>query len=813
MSNTNSTSKIQPHGFMIKPENFAEQKVLAVYLPSEMIQFLHSFSFEYRNNRFTFSDFRTIIEGLYPSIISIHLSPASIQGEDPWMYLTISSQGDVEVLYWEFYRWIEGCLEDDDDSFTLLPSSVKHAELPYHEIEVSSLFSQDNSTFISFMKGYLSSAMIERKIPTHFGQVGTDVLYPTTWYKSHNGKSYEVVSKPITLPIKTKTEQKASIVCRFDIIYTLGEWHVHVYFSLRRWLIGLHPNKQFHFNPMKKSYDKRSFYIMNPTWSAHHMLRLSIEKKGKSARYTHERTTLNWLKKNRLELDDLDTILTKLPDYQNPSLTMVLIPYLSEDKGKNGNHIDSGLNIVDHYNLFCLTRTIFPTFTLLKSPEKLNKTNWDASNMSTSYKDGKVRVDISEKQKEYLLDKAIHIHVYSTRKQIKEELQSAIANLFNRKQQKGSSNYKIEQSPKQKNKFNLIAQSDDGLIPVLPDFSVEFVYHSWDSELFGPMLCESSSKHREAILERKDRVKQLGTTFPSYSHALIEIGEYDGFNAHTDPKQAIKLGFLDNHILTQCFYGKDETIEHRLISSLQDIFATRGFLNQHIQSYEEVLNKYVFYMPYLLEVGKGRKMHHIYTIARFYKGVLHVRYEETDWLTLDESIAYLTIGQQRKISKHATRSFTLFWKGLVHQIDNIQPIVIFDRKNYTKSEGDDHLSIVTYELNTHNVPYISYFRTKEVPSKGTFLAKTLDGYYSVASKMPTDTNAKNSVSKLENNKLYVNRLPMKLQFQSYEGDVENQDQIVYAVHLLRNITVTFESFVNHPYPLHMLKHHHETLLF
>ncbi|MGM7685247.1 hypothetical protein ACSVDA_24380 [Cytobacillus sp. Hm23] len=81
-------------------------------------------------------------------------------------------------------------------------------------------------------------------------------------------------------------------------------------------------------------------------------------------------------------------------------------------------------------------------------------------------------------------------------------------------------------------------------------------------------------------------------------------------------------------------------------------------------------------------------------------------------------------------------------------------------------------------------------------SKKVVPTKTLGGYYSVSSKMPTDTNTKNSVSKLENNKLYLNRLPVKLQFQPYKSNLENQDEIVYAVHLLRNITVTFESFVN-----------------
>lgn len=808
MTCTTMKNMIQPHGFVIKPNDFDGQKVLAVYLPSEMITFLHTFSFEYQS-RFRFKDFRTIIEGRYPFIISIHLSPSSLQGEAPWMYVLLSFEEDIEFLYWEFYRWIEGCLEEDEESLIVVPSSLKQAKMPYKEREVSALF-HDNNTFVPFMKGYLVSRMVETGIPVSFGQSGTDIHYPRTWYKTHNGKAYEVLSELISFSKENaKTLQNASIVCQFEVIHSNDKWHVHVYFSLRRWLVGLHPKKWFHYNSNNKSYDQRSFYVFNPSWKAPHMQRLSIRKSGQSARFAHENSTLEWLKLNRLDLDSLETILTSLEHYQNPSQTMVLIPYVSEDKNKNRNHLEVGLNTVDHYNLFLMVHSIFPTLSLIEPLEKLSKEDWDAPNLSTSYKGGNIRVDVSQKQKEYLWDQVFLIHVYSTRPKIQKEVKEAIQTLFIREEQKGGSNYKIEPSSQQEHRFDVIAQSDD---INLQDFSIEFIYHEWDSSLFGPLECGSFNQHRDATLKRIERIKSLISPSHWISHALVEIGEYERYNAHTDPKQAIKLGFLERNILTQCFYGDDSNLHYRLISSIQDILATKGFLNQHIQSYETIFNRYIFYMPYVLEVGYGQGRRYIYTLARFHQGMMHVRYEQTDWLTLEDSLVYITLSRQRALAKRDTRNFSLFWRGHIQAIGQARPIVLFEKQMYTRNENHQNLTVMTYEFKTPNVPYVSYFKSTELPSKGTYLARTNDGYLSIAAKMPTDTGAKSSISKLEYNKMYVNRVPMKLQLQSLQGKEANQDQIAYGVHLLRNISVTFESFVNHPYPLHILKQHHISLL-
>jgi len=809
MTLTTTKNLVQPHGFILKTDAFENQSVLAIYLPVEMISFLHTFSFEYQS-RFKFGEFRTMIEGRYPSIISIHLSSASLQGEEPWMYLSLASLEDVEFLYWEFYRWIEGCLEEDEESLLLIPSEVKQAKMPYLEVDVASLF-HDTRTFPAFMKGYLATQMIETGIPASFKQVGNDASYPTVWYKAHNGSGYEVVSHPLTLSKEdAKTPLKASIAGRLEVVRSVDDWHVHVYFSLRRWLVGLHPKKRFHYNSNKKSYDYRSFYVVNPIWKSPHMLRLSIAKSGQSARFTHERSTIEWLKRNRLELDPLETILSALDQYQDSSNTMVLIPYVAEDKNKNGNYLEVGLNTVDHYNLFLMIQFIFPTLSLLHPLKKLRKEDWEAPNVSTSYKGGHIRVDVSNTQKEHLWDQVIPIHVYSTRTMIQEEVKAAIETLFSREKQNGGSNYKVEPSSQQENRFDVISRSDESF---LHDFSIEFIYHTWDSTLFGPLECSSFNEYRDATLNRIERFKALVSPSPAISHALVEIGEYESYNAHTDPKQSVKLGFLERNMLTQCFYGKDVNLSNRLLKSIQDILATKGFLNQHIQSSEAVLNHYVFYMPYVLVVGYGRAKRFIYTIARYHRGMMHVKYEQSNWLTLEESLTYLTLSHQRMLVQRDKRNFSLFWRGCIQSIENAEPIVIFEKHLCTANDSERGFTFMTYEFNTSNVPYVSYFKNNELPSKGTYLARTNDGYVSIAAKMPTDTKANSFMSKLDYNKMYVNRVPIKLQFQSINGKEVNKDQMAYAVHLLRNITVTFESFVNHPYPLHMLKQHHELLLF
>ncbi|AND41432.1 hypothetical protein A361_20455 [Cytobacillus oceanisediminis 2691] len=221
-----------------------------------------------------------------------------------------------------------------------------------------------------------------------------------------------------------------------------------------------------------------------------------------------------------------------------------------------------------------------------------------------------------------------------------------------------------------------------------------------------------------------------------------------------------------------------------------------------INDYQVLFSKYDFYFPYLLELKQGGAARYLYMLVRMKNALIEVKYPNTGWMSVEKSLIYLNENYLRTLIKEDNKDFTIF---IELNVDSENSIVVFEKdkvpEKYLNNCAD--FNVAVYDISRYRNPFIMNMVDGK-PSTGTFLVRNGDEYYSVPPKLTTDKTAM-SVTNHDRNLAFKNRHTFRLKMS------EPNDEIATCLHLMRNIAITFSSYINNPLPIHLVRHHKELL--
>lgn len=797
------------HSFLLKEEYFSKEKVKVVYFPKEIYTFFQRFQQGFENE-FKISAFRKLKMGLFPEIISSHYGMQSLNGTEPWMYVGEQFvESDLQFIEHELVLWIEHIVKEKYPSQDL-PSTMKSGQLlSIKEIAIKDVFHTD--TCKTFFEGYFAYHFAKQPVlvPQYYhdekevknkktGKLETKVVdktfeLPTTWYHVFSNEKHEVLSETIHIPIpRAKKEHYASYVLHIDVVKEQGVYKLFLSSSLRRWF-----TETCHALFRKT----RSVYLRFKHSPLQHFVRFNLYTKDKQVDALQQAFILRRIN-SFSPLPSAKEIMENPSDYHNIDNhdVIALIPYQLEDKGAK-NPLQSGVSIWGKKGIFETFQATFPYLEQAETPRIVNT-------LKTSLDEGTVFPYVAKKP----LDITIELWTKNTAvlpylHQVLEKLNEKTTKFYGKR--KDTAGFFT---------FNQTSATCYELLEVDTNQtigSLTFVPIQTDYELLQSLHIRDKKGNDSETLKRMKLIKDTLPAAPKARYSLVEIPAYDERAALQDPKKSIQLGFLETKRITQFFHPVDPTAEKesqiigRLGSALMDIFVRCDLNNQLMKEYAALFSKHVFYCPLkLVGKAKDKKQKYIYILTKFEDGQLFVKYTNTTWLSLADSLLYLTKQNKEQLFQEYDLDFVHFIEETIKKEQKENAVIIFEKKNLPPFYKDvldgsatSAFTICSFDYDEASTPYISN-EINGMPSHGSFLVESNNVFYSVAPKTPMMKKLPIYATENESNELFSKRRTGKLMCNQTVDD-----SLFEALHLFRNVFLTYTSFVNKPYPLHCLRYH------
>ena len=776
-----------------------QKQMYVSYFPDGLSDFLLNMEKE-EQCLFT-GNFRSFLLSAYPEVISAFFSNEVYQKKEPWLYVDVeASVSTIQSIYRDFLNHLAIQLQKEKKPFP---------DFLLKEKAGSTLVSTSE---MAHSKHFLK--VCESILCIDFAKRCGNFFDIQAWYTVHNGDVREVMSRPFTP--NDKVSKGASDMCSYVISPRVvscenEQLKVSLHYSLRRWVI-----KPIDFKDFARD-EKRSIYLHLPEFNQTAMIRFRIGANKKEISFHHAKLTSQRLTEIGYSID-LQAI-TKMPHsfYFGQSEYTALIPYRPQDKEKrNVQDLHVGLSEKEKNQLRDFWMSTFENSLLAMEVEIV-------PTLPVSIPGGRTVPEWTSQTRAEIEGKRLVISVYTKKT---KETQSLIRDALKRLEQ--PEKYINNKHLASNFRFIEIDELVFDAVPYkgvndIPYFQLAFDIKTWDSALFGPLSTieeesEDPKKIRKEILAEEFRKTTKGK---SIDYNIIEIGAYGTQKVfpqiqskkekESDPKRVIVEELLKYRNLTQMFHG-EEVSDSVFVSCIKDILSRKGFVNQLYREYNAKLEDLAIYCPVALPSSSKKKGYFVYAVSRLLDGHLHIKYKDSPWLSLEESLTYLTRQKQRALSENV--GFVAFYEHIVRKDNHAKPLVLLDYASLihfkTMFSFDPAIPIVQYDVDSSRSPVITLLDAKGNESKGTALLKSKDVYYSVAPKMPTDTKTNSSQTKLENNVFFVSRVSGEVRVIN-GGDKETQIKYAEIYHLLRNLTLTFASFTNRPYPAHIFKYHREII--
>jgi len=808
-----SKQEIVFHSFHLKKEYFLNEKIKVVYFPNEFYQVLQDFQENYENE-FKISEFRKLKMSLFPEIISSHYGIESLNGNEPWFYLGEDFlEEDLSFIEHEFALWLEHFIKEKYPSY-ILSSNFKQGDLlKIKEIYIKDIFHTD--TFNNFFQGYfvyhfaknpkLSSQNYykkKNKKNKKTNEIITEIIdktfeLPQKWYHVFSNEKHEAISEKIEVPIPdSEASHYVSYVLSIDVKEEQNNVKIFVKTSLRRW---------FSEKCKLKNYKSRSIYFQFKNSPFDHFIRFNVYKKNNHITFASQSILLK-------RICAFSTLPNPKKILEAPSNFhqfekhgfIALIPYQLEDKG-NKNPLQSGISIWGKKVLYDSFQETFPYL--------------ENSEQSRIIKTSKISLEEGVVHP-YILKKNINvtIELWTRNEKVIDYINIVLKNL-------NEKTNKFYEKNKNKNGFFIFNKITDYSYEIKEKDTnsvfgiLNFVQMNDHFDLLYSLNVSDKKGNLSETMKRTNLIKNTLSKNKDIRYSLIEIPSYEDEIKLQDPKKAIQLGFLETNRITQFFHPIDEKKEKetqilgRLGNCLFDILTRSQFYNQMMKEYTPLFSNYTFYSPIkIVGIAKNKKSKYIYIISKFENGNLYIKYKNTDWMLFEDSIVYLNQKNKEALFQQFDNDFVHFIEETVTNDKNKNPVILFERnylpEPYKEVFGKRTTSLFNlccFDYDEKRNPYISN-EIDQMPSHGSFLVESNNLYYSVAPKTPMPNKIPIHVTEQESNELFSKRRTGKLTFNQV-----NNDSLAEAIHLLRNVLLTYRSFVNKPYPIHIL-HYHEKII-
>lgn len=791
----------------------------------------------------TISEFSRILAAKYPEVIYSNFSDGVWQTHEPWLVVEEKTSDEkIKHIYREFLGWFIKVVKEEALNFYGLPLEARNGnQLVIQLVSAQKLFSSTirNAVLPRLYLRQFPELPKQLKWEYEYTAKGkkdkkTEVIipgkheektfnFPKQWFYTDGEGGAEIVSEAQPLPclidfaeyLITKKGLDIDIEVYkkqyFRYVFTIecesenetDEVIFHIKSSVRRMIYSPLYNRELENYFFPRGH-KRTLYVEE--LSSNRLLQFPLNSKDNKAFISMYNETVKLF--TELGFDLFPQSVLKNPSYFYQSETRnVFIPYKTDDK-RHLNLIESGISKLEKKFIYDMFQGTFPELEQayeswklvpLKNPTLLQNIVALGPVISNGPKDMNIEVVSKENLFPYLTDIFVNWGKYED------------------KQKRNP--YVVKKTSKQTYELLDINNTKNVLLKI--NFIIRKSWlHITEPMNYGKMeKADLEEKRRIEILKLFDKLKeenkknaQKESTVSEkkaepISYVLLEIDDYGKngkLTTENDPYNIIKKTFLENNRIVQCFHplihNSNTTNKSILKSSLTDLFARRGITNQMHSIYHDLFSKHVYYFPVLYtKKDKKDKVEYLYIMAKFENGNLTFKYSNTAWMSLEQSIVYLGSQDLQNQWKKGSQEYTTWIES---QITEPNSVAVFDNRYLPKGWKFSKLpfNVAVYDVTSEKSPYIEKLDKENMPSAGTFMVKDGRYYYSVPPKLRTSQQL-NKLVKLELKDPISHRRTMKLTM------IHDDADIAASIHLMRGIPITFDSYVNHPLPLHLLRHH------
>jgi hypothetical protein len=785
------TNEIIFHSVLLNQEFLKEQQVQVIYFPQETFLFLERFKNNYIWET-QVSTFRLVMQGIYSEkVICSNFSERAFRGEEPWLFLSEKSNGNTgSLIHSRFLSWLENILHKKYPTL-LIPESLRFLELPTYNYLLSEALDSKNMKMI--FTSYLAYKFVRNEKNLNFHYLNNEGLknfsFPEKWYNCFVGDDYEVISEPVHPKYnigKKEVNQKQcfSYVISFviEVKEKTNEVMVNVHSSKRRWNYRPLLTKTGRFDFPRK--DKRTIFFINN--NSNSVMTTPINEYNNRVYFSYYNLNKEIFKTINIDHVQLEQILKKPSEYYQSEPLKAFIPYKVDDK-KGSNLLQSGLSKYEKHFIFEMFNSAFPS----------------ASNAYSDFSQVEVKNATLRKNMIWIDDinhrvgEKLILEVWSKNEKILEWI-------FKTFEQWNGVDEKYKRFEIIQNslfEYRLYDKENDHQLAL----SIEIKLCIDQLDLIADLDVDKNKYASE--LKRIKKIRSELNKSDDVIYSLIEINEYEN-DKLSDPKIAIRNGFNEVGRITQFFHPIEEksfTQQKSIIrSSLNDLLARKGFMNQMIHVYRDLFSKNVFYFPHLIKCKtSSAETAYLYILVRMQDSKIEVKYPSTSWMTVEKSLVYLSNENKKTLMRKDNKDFTVFIEQEVKQSTDV---VVFNGDDLPEKYKNNRITnfiLALYDLSKDRNPFILNIQNGK-PSTGTFLVRNGNEYFSVPPKLSTDTNPM-TVTNHDMNAVFSHRHTFRLTLK------EPNDDIAKSIHLMRNIALTFGSYINNPLPIHLIRHHKKLL--
>jgi hypothetical protein len=810
---------IRVHALRCHKDHLKTKYVQVVYFPKETYLFLEKLKdrFQYITS---FNDIRTLLNWeYYNEIILVNFSDQALRGEEPWIYLSEEGYRTIGLdIHQSFLRWLKDVLESKELS---LPIELNDCEVLESNLSVFNFFhfGSRNSIlsalllydFVKSPKQLKHDYVIN---PLEGGAEGKKkrvlsesyILFPEKWYFKVNGLETEAVSDICSnqdfLNRARKigiTDREREILSNQFFMYVLsvkikaGDTPDDVIVEIRSSThLPVHAPLYVKGEFKMSDKEKRSLYIVNENFS-NKMIHLSMTHlKNRNAVFIGYKSTEAF---KRIGFTPYPRgILSKPSDYYVSYPIRAFIPYVPEDKNRNSNRMERGVSRIEKKALFDMFHGVHSYLPLAYNTEEIKIGSMSLIGNKSYLGSGRT-----------MLNEEMHVHIISYDDQILDIIEKVLLE------------WNLDPDTKISNSLMEVVRYDVKKISKLEyelldrhnnacALTIYFHIRPDLIHLTEAMNYSMDDKNATREMNTKIRIQDIINQVPAEAniqYVLAQIDKYSDYDKE-DPYQAIHKGFNEVNHIVQCFHPLESSQKSIIKSALADLFVRKGLTNQMLHKNSQLFSKKTYYFPRCVKIKVNNNEGFLYILAKMENGIISIKYLESEWMDIAQSLTYLKKSNIRKSLRESNIQFTHFIEAHAKTLDDV---VVFEKiklqdKSLEKYNNPSKLDfiLVVYDNDSNRTPYIEVNDSNGVVSNGAVTIKT-DGKYMLVPPKLNTSQLNMNLTKKESNQFYSFRNTTEMQL-----NIED-NEVVAAVHLMKGIALTYDSYLNDPLPLHVMKHH------
>lgn len=856
------------HVFELDPAFLKNKYVLACKLPDVLSDLFINYADE---NKIPFfpPGLRTMLLYFYPEILGIYFDWNVIRKKRYWLYLPADLDEDekqdlVEGIIRLTEDWLNGFEQLTDNKVTLPGDS-----LDYEKVSLDDLISSVD--FDRIIIPFIGNEVMDHHdkwLNDHHPEINykrhkkiASIALPTAWLPDHDESDFSLLSNPIVIK---RGKQKFVIQYRLRMIIdnSYSQKRVNFYFEktriIRDKLVDEEGNVSFH--PTRSGNNKtkmRTTYMIFHTRHGRKMIRVPLKKNGDKPALFFGKMTESYLRLNTtITFPNYEDVFKSPSSFHGEEKQYsdtisylnegVFIPYQLEDKGTK--HRDkSGLSLNEHKHLFDHIAALlaYRRVEAKSRPISLENAGIEGGSIKIDhpyiYENKQLEVVILTNEKDLLTPIIKEAMDDITKMSVVKDTDAVKMMKGKFTEEKTSINrYTVKEIDSAAN-GSFAYLFEDLEFPDIGSFQLTITFTNELASIVKPL--DKKDGYLSSTLDRIDSIKHIRLNHHKNTYFIIDMPKYR--DASIDPKAAVKFailekGFLSHNIdfeylknsrnklnrlrdeYTQSptqklseqiqksvrnYFKVQNEVKQKVRMTFYKIAEKEGFTNQMVHVAKNTMIPIYFADLYEIKANNNPAQY-VYALAKYVGGKVYYKFtNQTEWNEYGNELRSLTLLSQKNNVIPTRDKFCTFLKNNVED----GSVLFFDE---SQKETYDELYLeyksqkLGFELgyftqSKYKIPYISRESENEAMF-GNFLTKDEDYYFSMPPKPFTHQIHVHLNSQIAN-EAFLSRTALKIK------TTYTNWSLIEDIHRLRNISLTYASYLRVPYPLHILQNTFEEI--